>query len=66
MLDTTTYLATQDNPGGPILRLADQQPHEPCEISVTAAEPTSLGQLIGRAISIAILAATAVYLCFAV
>jgi hypothetical protein len=31
MLDTTTYLSTQDNPGGPILRLIDREPRRLCE-----------------------------------
>ena len=70
MLDTTTYLSTQDNPGGPILRLIDREPHELCEDysehSEGEAEPTSLGRPIGGAVSIALLGATVIYFYLAV
>ncbi len=65
MLDTTTYLLTQNNPAGPILRPAEPMPHELLcdEIDDSAGAPT-LGRLIGGLISFVLLAATGVYFYF--
>lgn len=63
MLDTTTYLLTQNNPAGPILRPAESMPHElfSDEIDDDTGAPTP-GRLIGGLISFVLLAATGIYL----
>ena len=62
MLDTTTYLLTQNNPAGPILRPAETMPREFLgdEIDDDTGGP-SRGRLIGGLISLVLLAATGVY-----
>jgi hypothetical protein len=61
MIDTTTYLLTQHNLGGPIVRPAEAMPHE-LFVPDEDDRPLTRGRLIGGVISLALLAATGVYL----
>lgn len=63
MLDITTYLLTQNNPAGPIIRPAEPMPHELFyqETDDDAGAPTP-GRLIGGLISLVLLVGTGIYL----
>lgn len=61
MLDTTTYLLTQDGEAGPIMRPEDPPLFDHRDIQETT-RPLSPGQFIGGAISIALIAARGLYM----
>lgn len=61
MLDTTTYLLTQHNPGGPIVRNAEPLPHE-MYATVEEDLPLTRGRLIGGVLSLCMLIGVGVYL----
>ena len=61
MIDTTTYLLTQHNAAGPIIRPAEPMPHEIYGDDGDAA-PLTRGRMIGGIISLCLLAATGIYL----
>lgn len=61
MIDTITYGLTKDLPSGPIYRPAEPMPHE-LFVSDEDDRPLTRGRMIGGVISLALLAATGVYL----
>ena len=63
MLDTTTYLLTQNNQAGPILRPAEPMPHELlCDELDTDVDTPTPGRFIGGLIALGLLVATGIYL----
>lgn len=63
MFDVATYLLTQNNPGGPMIRPSDPLPHEldnlyDDEVDVTS---PSLGRTMGGLISLAAFIALGIY-----
>ena len=67
MIDTTTYLLTQRNAAGPIIRPAEPMPHEIFAPNDDDDDtPLTRGKVIGGIISIAILAAVGAYLFLAI
>lgn len=65
MLDTTTYLLTQDNPGGPIVRQAEPMPHEIYSDGIGDHRLTG-DRLIAGIISLVLLVGAGAYLFLAV
>jgi hypothetical protein len=61
MLDTTTYLLTQNNPAGPILRPAEPMAHELFDNSDDDLGEPSRGRVIGGLISLVLLVGTGAY-----
>jgi len=61
MIDTTTYLLTQRNAAGPVVRPAEPMPHEIYGTDDDVA-PLTLGRVLGGIISLCLLAATGLYL----
>lgn len=66
MFDMTTYLATKDNPGGPIFIPEEFLPHNQHPPLMDAANcddrPLTLGRATGGVISLVLLIWTGVYL----
>jgi hypothetical protein len=63
MFDVATYLMTQNNPGGPMIRPSDPVPHEldnPYDDELEVAAP-SLGRTMGGLISLAAFVALGIY-----
>lgn len=61
MIDTATYLLTQHNPAGPIIRPAEPMPHE-IYVDDDDTAPLTRGGLIGGIVSLCLLVATGVYI----
>lgn len=62
MIDTATYLLTQHNAAGPIIRPEEPMPHEIFVADDAEQTPLTRGRIIGGAISFVVLAATGAYL----
>jgi hypothetical protein len=67
MLDTTTYLLTQDHPGGPIVQLepADYL-HDDLEVQDTDEVALSAWVVATRLVCFAAMAATGLYLAYGI
>ena len=63
MIDNATYLMTQNNPGGPIVRPVEPTPQELYDLyGADDATPPTLGRTIGGVLSLALLLAAGGYL----
>jgi hypothetical protein len=64
MFDVTTYLLTQNDPGGPIIKPLDPLPHERADFYEDSGEVTSSspGRTIGGLVSLGLFLALGAYL----
>lgn len=64
-LDTDMYTITKDIPGGPVVRMIDDDLHLP-PMGVSADRPATLGQRTGAALSLALIAGFVAYMAVSV